>query len=69
MYLFEDIWHYMGFGFNKVIQQYTENTTQAYYSDCNIQLNHNTNMFPITGPCMLTIVTLGVPSDWEGVCG
>lgn len=61
------IWRYMGFWFQKVIQQYTEITTQTQYSNCNIQLNHNTNGIHIATLCMLTVKMLGIPSCWEGI--
>lgn len=50
-----------------MIQQYNEITTQTQNNDCNVQLNHNSDMIPITGLCKLTITVLGVLSPWEGI--
>jgi len=36
-----------------VLQQRTETSTQAQYSNCNMQLNHDTNMMPITSTHVL----------------
>lgn len=52
-----------------MIQQYTEIKTEAYYSNCNIQLSHNTDMIPITSLYMFSITTMGITRLWEAIHG
>lgn len=59
----------MRFLFSRVIQQYTEITTQAYCTNCNIQFNCNTNMIPITGLHVLTVMMLGILGHWGRIHG
>lgn len=40
-------------------------TIQAQYSSCNLQLDHNTNEFPI----MLTAMMLDISNHGEKMCG
>lgn len=58
IYFFEDIWNYIGFWFNKVIQQHTEITIQAWYKNLGINLEHNINLIPISGLCILPFTSL-----------
>lgn len=39
----------------------------AQYSNCHIQLDHNTNIISITDPYTLTVTMPGVPSHQEGI--
>ena len=52
------IWRCMGFWFNRVIQQRVEITMRTQYSNCNTQLDHNTNKLPITSWRQLKPVAL-----------
>ena len=36
---------------------------QAWYSNCNVHLDHHAKVIPITGLCMPTIRMLGIPSS------
>lgn len=59
----------MGFQFSRVIQQYIEIKTEAYYSNCNIQLSHNTNMIPITSLYTFSITTMGIADSGKEYMG
>lgn len=50
-----------------LVEQYTEITTQVYYSYCNTQLNHSTITVPITGLSVLTVTMPGISSFQEGM--
>lgn len=65
IYLFEDTWCYMYamFWLSREIQQYTEITTRAKYSNCNISLDHCAKVIAITGLYLPTVRMLGIPSS------
>lgn len=39
------------------------------YNNCDMQLDHNTNVIPVTGLYMFIVMMLGIPRFWKRLCG